>query len=143
MKRVITLFFCISLCLTFAGMAPVAIGAECEVSLLNDTMLKSRWVPRPALMRIKTAHLAIGQDTQVTYTSDDASEEPFKSVIPLAKMVNRVTGMINQLVIIMPAIATGNFDGISETVTIAVEGCENTCCCNLEILGLRSMSSVK
>jgi hypothetical protein len=94
-------------------------------------------------MRIKTAHIAIGQDTQVTYTSDDASEEPFKSVIPLAKMVNRVTGMINQLVIIMPASLTGNIDGITETVTVAVEGCEQTCCCNLEIRGLRSIPSIE
>ena len=144
MKRVITILFCISLCFAFADMTSMAIAQDsCEVSLLKDTMLKSRWVPRPALMRIKTAHIAIGQDTQVTYTSDDASEEPFKSIIPLAKMVNKVNGMINQLVIIMPASLTGNIDGLTETVTVAVDGCEQTCCCNLEIRGLRSIPSIE
>ena len=143
MKRVITLFFCIAVCLLFAGITTVAIGAECEVSLLNDTMLKARWVPRPALMRIKTAHMPIGQDTQVTYTSDCETQEPFKSIIPLAKMVNRVNGMINQLVIIMPASLTGNLDGMEETVTVEVEGCEQTCCCNLEIRGPGRMPSIE
>lgn len=135
MKSIIAVLLCTAICLTFAGVPTMATAQECGVCLLNDTMLKARWVPRPALMRIKTEHFDIGQDTEVTYTSDDASEDPFPSIIPLGKMVNRVTGMINQLVIIMPAALTGNFQDLTETVTIAVEGCEKTCCCNLEILG--------
>jgi len=114
----------------------------CKVSMIKDSMLKSRWVPRPALMRIQTDGFEISQGTQVTYTSD-CSEDPFPSIIPLGKLVNRYTGMINQLVIVMPAIATGNFYDLEETVTVAVEGCENTCCCNLSISGFKGMPIIE
>ena len=114
----------------------------CEVSMITDSKLKSRWVPRPALMRIQTDGFEISQGTKVEYTSD-CSEDPFSSIIPLSKLVNRRTGMINQLVIIMPAIATGNFNDREETVTVEVEGCENTCCCNLSILGVKGMPTIE
>ena len=143
MKRIITILFCISLCLLFGGITTVAIAQECEVELMKDTMLKARWLPRPALMRIDTAFLDVSQETEVKYTSDNAPEDPFPSIIPLGKMVNRRAGRINQLVIIMPAIATGNFNDLEETVTVEVEGCENTCCCNLNILGLKNMPTIE
>jgi len=138
MKRIITILFFTVLCLIFGGITTLAVAQDCKVNLINDTMIKSRWLPRPALMRIDTAFFDVSQQTEVTYKSD-CSEDPFPSIIPLGKLVNRYTGMINQLVIIMPAIATGNFNDLEETVTVEVEGCENTCCCNLSISGFKGM----
>ena len=142
MKRIITILFCFALCLIFGGITTLAVAQDCEVALMNDTMLKARWLPRPALMRIDTAFFDVNQETEVKYTSD-CSEDPFPSIIPLGKLVNRRTGMINQLVIIMPAIATGNFNDLEETVTVEVEGCEKTCCCNLSILGFKGMPTIE
>lgn len=144
MKRFITMVLCVSLCLIFGGITTLAVAQDCKVSLINDTIIKSRWLPRPALMRIDTAFFddPISQETVVEYKSD-CPEDPFPSIIPLGKLVNRRTGMINQLVIVMPAIATGNFDDLEETVTVAVEGCDNNCCCNLSIRGLKSMPTIE
>ena len=142
MKRIITILFCLALCFILGSITTVAVAQECKVNLVRGDMLKSRWVPRPALMRIQTDGFEISQGTHVTYISDCA-EEPFSSIIPLGKLVNRRTGMINQLVIIMPAIATGNFNDLEETVTVEVEGCENTCCCNLSILGYEGMPTIE
>jgi hypothetical protein len=144
MKRIITILFCIALCLVFGGITTLAVAQDCRVGLINDTMIKSRWLPRPALMKIDTAFFEdpISQETVVKYTSD-CSEDPFPSIIPLGKLVNRRTGRINQLVIIMPAISTGNFYDLEETVTVKVEGCENTCCCNLSILGVKGMPTIE
>jgi hypothetical protein len=142
MKRFITIVLCISVCLIFGGITTVAIAQECEVCLIKDYMIKPRWLPRPALMRIDTAFFEISQATEVTYISN-APEDPFPSIIPLAKLVNRRDGRITQLVIVMPAIATGNFNDLEETVTVKVEGCEKTCCCNLDIRGLKNMPTIE
>jgi len=142
MKRIITILFFTVLCLIFGGITTLAVAQDCRVNLINDTMIKPLWLPRPALMRIDTANFEISQATEVEYWSD-CPEYPFKSIIPLGKLVNRLNGMINQLVIIMPAIATGNFYDLEETVTVKVEGCENTCCCNLSIPGVKEMPTIK
>jgi hypothetical protein len=109
----------------------------CEVSMITDSMPKSRWVPLPAVMKIQTANFDIRQRTRVTYTSD-VTEKLIPSVIPLVKLVNQNDGIINQFAIIMPAIVTANFYDDNETITVAVEGCDQTCECELNILNLGS-----
>ena len=135
MKRNIAVLVCIALCLALQGTTTVALGQECSVSVVKDSFSKSHWVARPALIRIQTTGFAILQRTEVTFTSD-ASGGIFQSVIPLVKLVGRDVGIINQFVIIMPAIATGNFDAATETVSVAVEGCEDTAQFELNILSL-------
>ena len=133
MKRIIAVLFCISLCLTLQGITTVAIGQECSVSVAKDSMQKSHWTALPALIRIQTSNFEISQRTRVTFTSD-AGGGLFQSVIPLVKLVNQNVGIINQFAIIMPAILTGNFDADSETITVSVEGCDDTDQFELEIL---------
>ena len=135
MKKIIAVLFCISLCLTIQGSTTVALGQLCSVDVVKDSFKKSHWVARPALIRIQTADFAIGQRTQVTFTSD-AAGGIFQSVIPLAKLVGRDVGIINQFVIIMPAIVTGNFDANTETITVSVEGCDDTDQFELTIMNL-------
>ena len=137
MKRIDAVLFCISLCLAFQGSATLAIRQQevCAVTVIKDTFPKSHWVARPALIQIQTFDFPISQRTQVTFTSD-AAGGIFQSVIPLAKLVGRDVGIINQFVIIMPAIVTGNFDANTETITVSVEGCDNTDQFELNILSL-------
>ena len=115
----------------------VNFAGGCEVSMIKDSIPKSRWVPLPAVMKIQTANFDIRQRTRVTYTSD-VTEKLIPSVIPLVKLVNQNDGIINQFAIIMPAIVTANFYDDNETITVAVEGCEQTCECELNILNLGS-----
>jgi hypothetical protein len=110
-------------------------GQLCSVNVVKESVSKSHWVARPALIRIQTAGFAISQRTQVTFSSD-ASGGIFQSVIPLVKLVGRDVGIINQFVIIMPAIVTGNFAADTETITVSVEGCDDTAQFELNILSL-------
>ena len=137
MKRSIAVLFCISLCLALQGSATVAIGQQevCAVNVLNDSLPKSHWTPLPALIRIQTFDFPILQRTRVTFTSD-ASGGVFQSVIPLVKLVNQNSGIINQFAIIMPAILTGNFAADTEIITVSVGSCENTAQFELNILSL-------
>ena len=114
--------------------ATVLIGELCNIGVLDESVRKSHWVALPALIRIQTAGADVSQATQVTFTSD--AEGAFKSVIPLVKLVNPTSGIIYQLAIIPPAIATGNFDAESETITVAVEGCDKTDTFDLDFLSL-------
>ena len=115
----------------------VNFAGGCEVSMIKDSIPKSRWVPLPAVMKIQTANFDIRQRTRVTYTSD-VTEKLIPSVIPLVKLVNQNDGIINQFAIIMPAIVTANFYDDNETITVAVEGCDQTCECELNIQNLGS-----
>ena len=137
MKRIIAVLFFISLCLALQGTSSVAFGQQelCAVNVINDSLPKSHWTPLPALIRIQTLDFPITQRTQVLFTSDGLGGL-FKSVIPLVKLVNQNSGIINQFAIIMPAILTGNFDAESEIVSVFVEGCEDPSLLELNILSL-------
>ena len=135
MKRIIAVLFYISLYLALQGSTNLALGQLCSVNVVKDSFIKSHWVARPALIRIQTADFDITQRTQVTFTSD-AAGGIFQSVIPLVKLVGRDVGIINQFVIIMPAIVTGNFDANTETITVSVEGCDDTDQFELTIMNL-------
>jgi plastocyanin len=116
--------------------ATVTIEAEvsCSIAVLRDQIPKSHWVALPTLIRILTTDFEISQATEVTFTSDN--EGNVESVIPLVKLVNPNMGIINQLVLIPPAIATGNFDAETEEITVAVEGCAQTDTFDLKLLSL-------
>jgi hypothetical protein len=107
--------------------ATVTIEAEvlCTVTVLDEEVLKSHWVARPALIVIQTTGFEVSQATDVLFVSN-APGGAVKSIIPLVKLVNPEAGSIYQLAIISPAILTGNFDAESETITVAVEGCTQT-----------------
>jgi len=113
--------------------ATVTIEAEvtCTVTVLDAKVVKSHWFAIPSLIMIETAGFEVSQRTKVTFTSD--ADGALNSVIPLVNLVTP-TGTIYQLVIIPPAIATGNFDAESETITVAVEGCAQTDTFDLQLL---------
>jgi len=114
--------------------ATVLIGELCNIGVVDESVRKSHWVALPALIRIQTAGVDVSQTTEVTFSSDAVGA--LKSVIPLVKLVNPTTRIIYQLAIIPPAIATGNFDAESETITVAVEGCDKTDTFDLDFLSL-------
>ena len=135
MKRISAVLFFVTLCLALQGSATVAIGQQevCAVNVINDSLPKSHWTPLPALIRIQTFDFPITQRTRVLFTTDGVGGI-FQSVIPLIKLVNQNSGIINQFAIIMPAILTGNFDADSEIVSVVVEGCEDIALLQLNIL---------
>jgi len=137
MKRIIAVLFCVSLCLALQGTSTVAFGLidVCAVNVINDSMPKSHWTPLPAVIRIQTLAFPISQRTKVTFLSIGPGGL-FPSVIPLVKLVNQNSGIINQFAIIMPAIVTGNFGDESETITVAVEGCPDPGLLELNILSV-------
>lgn len=116
--------------------AAVTIEAEvlCTVTVLDEEIVKSHWVARPALIRIQTTGFDVSRATQITFTS--SASGGLKSIIPLAKLVIAETGTINQFAIIPPAILTGNFGDDSETITVAVAGCAQTDTFQLKLLSL-------
>jgi hypothetical protein len=125
-QRIIAVLFFISLCLAIQGTSSVAFGQQevCAVNVINDSLPKSHWTPLPALIRIQTLDFPITQLTQVLFPKVDDGIG-FPSVIPLVKLVNQNSGIINQFAIIMPAILTGNFVAEIEIQSVFVEGCED------------------
>ena len=141
MKRIVVVLFCISLCLTLAGTANVAIGQDCEVRVIRDTLPKSHFWGLPVLIRIETSGIEdLNFLTRVKFNCDADGEGLLNSITPTGKIIAPNFGasidMIWQTVIIWPALLTGNARDDSEMCTVTVDGCDSADEVELNILSL-------
>ena len=141
MKKFIVVFLCFGFCLTLAGIPDVAIGQECAVRVIRDTIPKSHFLVLPALIRIETAGIEpVNFLTRVDFDCEADGDGLFNSITTTGKVVppnfGRTAKVIWQTAIIWPAILTGNAREESETCTVTVEGCDDTDDFELNILSL-------
>ena len=141
MKKLIAVLFCVCLCSTLAGTATVAIGQECNIDVLRDTLPKSHFFALPVLMRIETFGMEnVNFLTKVDFDCEADGDGLFNSITTTGKIVppnfGTNTVMIWQTAIIWPAILTGNASEESETCTVTVEGCDATDDVELNILSI-------
>lgn len=140
MKRIIVFLFCISLCLTLTGTVNNALGQDCDVRVIRDTLSKSHFLALPALIRIETSGFEdLNLLTRVTFDCD-ADGTLLNSITSTGKIIIPSFGtsieVIWQTAIIWPALLTGNFGEESETCTVTVAGCDETDDFELDILSL-------
>ena len=134
MKKLIAMFFCACFCLTLPNITPVAIGQDCSVDVLTDSLPKSNWFVLPGLLRIDARGFEIRDLllTPVTIECDADEQGLFNlaSVLKTGKVVQPIFGsdsaIIWQTVIVWPTWITQTGGGENETCTVTVEDCEDT-----------------
>jgi hypothetical protein len=141
MKKVILVMLCFGFCLTLAGTPDVAMGQECAVRVIRDTIPKSHFLVLPAVIRIETIGIeTVNLFTRVDFDCEADGDGLFNSISTTGKVVppnfGRTAKVIWQTAIIWPAILTGNAREESETCTVTVEGCGDSDDFELNILSL-------
>ena len=141
MKKFMVVFLCFGFCLTLAGIPDVAIGQDCSVRVIRDTIAKSHFLVLPALIRIETTGIEpLNLFTRVDFNCEADGDGLFNSISTTGKVIppnfGRTARVIWQTAIIWPAILTGNAREESETCTVTVEGCDDSDDFELNILSL-------
>jgi hypothetical protein len=141
MKKLIVIFLCFGFCLTLAGIPNPAIGQDCSVRVIRETIAKSHFFVLPAVIRIETTGIdPLNFFTGVDFDCEADGDGLFNSISTTGKLVppnfGRTAKVIWQTAIIWPAILTGNAREESETCTVSVEGCDDTDDFELNILSL-------
>ena len=139
MKKLIIVIFCLSFCLTLAGTPTIAIGQECSVRVIRDTIPKSHFLVLPAFIRIETTGIEpVNFLTRVDFNCEADGDGLFNSITTTGRVIPPNFGttakIIWQTAIIWPAILTGNAREESESCTVTVEGCDDTDDFELNIL---------
>jgi len=139
MKKLIIVIFCLSFCFTLAGTPTIAIGQECSVRVIRDTIPKSHFLVLPAFIRIETTGIEpVNFLTRVDFNCEADGDGLLNSITTTGRVVPQNFGktakVIWQTAIIWPAILTGNASEESETCTVTVEGCDDTDDFELNIL---------
>ena len=143
MKKLIAVVFC--LCLTVLAVCPGVMAQFCgdyDVDVVQETALRSRWVPSVALITIEGTDTGwtrglLGGNFDITYSAD-VSRDLFMLPGTLPALVE-VSQTIRQLIILLPAWFTSCcFDGSAETMTVEV--CNtNTECCDEDTVAITMM----
>ena len=144
MKRIISVLFCISLCLMLTGTVDVVLGQDCGIDVLRDEFSKSHWlILYPVLIRIETFgfdQLNFATPVTIECESDgdglfgvDAILKTGKTVVP---NLGTNTTMIWQSALIWPAAITQSLEWESETCTVTVGDCAATDTFELEYLSI-------
>ena len=141
MKKLIVMVLCLGFCLTLAGIPNLAIGQDCFVRVIGDTVPKSHFLALPVLIRIETIGIEpVNFLTEVDFDCEADGGGLLNSITTTGKVVapnfGRTAKVIWQTAIIWPAILTGNARAESETCTVTVEGCDETDDFELNILSL-------
>ena len=141
MKKLIVVILCFGFCLTLAETPNLAIGQECTVRVIRDTIAKSHFLVLPALIRIETTGIdPLNLFTRVDFSCEADGDGLFNSISTTGKVIppnfGRTAKVIWQTALIWPAVLTGNAREESETCTVTVEGCDDTDDFELNILSL-------
>ncbi len=100
----------------------ITVVSGCGIDVVQDRVVRSRWVPLPALITI------VGDDTDIQLLGTRVNYESAESALSVIKTPVKLTfpgvQTIQQLVIIMPSLLTGVTETETITVTLTDGGCE-------------------
>jgi apolipoprotein D and lipocalin family protein len=110
---------------------------DCSIDVLQDTVLRSRWLPSVALITITGTDTdwvggLVSDNFEITYTAEQSRELFWlPGTFPF---LNEGTQTINQLIILLPAWFTACcFDGAVEIMTVEVCNTQTECCAEDEV----------
>ncbi len=110
---------------------------ECSIDVLQETVLRSRWLPSVALITIKGTDTdwvggLVRDNFEITYSAEQSRDLFWlPGTLPF---LNEGTQTINQLIILLPSWFTGCcFDGAVEMMSVEVCNTQTECCATDEV----------
>ena len=136
MKKLIAVVFCV--CVTALAVCPNVMAQDCSIDVVQETVLRSRWLPSVALITIEGTDTewvsALVRDNfEITYSAEQ-SRDLFQLPGTFPFLVE-ASQTIRQLIILLPSWFTACcIDGSTEVMTVEVCNTQTECCDEDEVV---------